>query len=87
MLASTLIPQQHPTARDPLEDDVHMSFGRCHLLFLSSAALQCCFERISLFILIASLHGPSTLSYFSCIKTYPTFIYMCQYVVTRPLFW
>ncbi|CAG7895409.1 unnamed protein product [Brassica rapa] len=27
MLASTLIPQPHPTTRDPLEDDVNMSFG------------------------------------------------------------
>ncbi|KAL0685564.1 hypothetical protein Bca4012_052412 [Brassica carinata] len=27
ILASTLIPQPHPTTRDPLEDDVNMSFG------------------------------------------------------------
>ncbi|CAF2090093.1 golgin candidate 6 isoform X2 [Brassica rapa] len=27
MLASTLIPQPHPRTRDPLEDDVNMSFG------------------------------------------------------------
>ncbi|KAL9292952.1 putative armadillo-like helical protein [Arabidopsis thaliana] len=87
MLASTLIPQPHPTSRDPLEDDVHMSFGRCHLLFFLLRLSQCCFEGISLFILIASLHGPPTLTYFSSIKTYPTFFYMCQYVVTRPLFW
>ncbi|KAH0852404.1 LOW QUALITY PROTEIN: hypothetical protein HID58_090820 [Brassica napus] len=38
MLASTLIPQPHPTTRDPLEDDVNMSFGRCYPLFLSPAA-------------------------------------------------
>ncbi|KAG7558989.1 Uso1/p115-like vesicle tethering protein C-terminal [Arabidopsis thaliana x Arabidopsis arenosa] len=36
MLASTLIPQPHPTARDPLEDDVHMSFGSMLLRGLCS---------------------------------------------------
>ncbi|XP_013598305.1 PREDICTED: golgin candidate 6 isoform X1 [Brassica oleracea var. oleracea] len=32
MLASTLIPQPHPTTRDPLEDDVNISFGSSMLL-------------------------------------------------------
>ncbi|XP_010425530.1 PREDICTED: golgin candidate 6 [Camelina sativa] len=36
MLASTLIPQPHPKARDPLEDDVHMSFGSMLLRGLCS---------------------------------------------------
>ncbi|CAA0383898.1 unnamed protein product [Arabidopsis thaliana] len=36
MLASTLIPQPHPTSRDHLEDDVHMSFGSMLLRGLCS---------------------------------------------------
>ncbi|CAA7046589.1 unnamed protein product [Microthlaspi erraticum] len=36
MLASTLIPQLHPMARDPLEDDVNMSFGSLLLRGLCS---------------------------------------------------
>ncbi|ESQ32710.1 hypothetical protein EUTSA_v10003626mg [Eutrema salsugineum] len=36
MLASTLIPQPHPTVRDSLEDDVNMSFGSMLLRGLCS---------------------------------------------------
>uniref|UniRef100_A0A1J3J480 Golgin candidate 6 n=1 Tax=Noccaea caerulescens TaxID=107243 RepID=A0A1J3J480_NOCCA len=36
MLASTLIPQRYPTARDALEDDVNMSFGSMLLRGLCS---------------------------------------------------
>ena len=47
MLASTLIPQPHPTTRDPLEDDVNMSFGRCQLLFFSFL-FSCSFHSFAL---------------------------------------
>ena len=45
ILASTLIPQPHPTTRDPLEDDVNMSFGRCQLLSFLLSLSQFCFLK------------------------------------------
>ncbi|KAH0939838.1 hypothetical protein HID58_007299 [Brassica napus] len=64
MLASTLIPQPHPTTRDPLEDDVNMSFGRCYPLFLSPAAFTVCYcEAFSLVKLMGILRAASILSH------------------------
>lgn len=44
MLASTLIPQPHSMAHAPVEEDVHMSFGRfvyCMCFFSLHASKFC----------------------------------------------